>query len=95
MDDLDGYEQPLLGDLPEGAFGARVEPPVLPVDEGTTAAQLVYRGGCSPQCLVSGERRSGCDCRCRGQYHGILAGADVAHAWRRAREHLHLVLQSL
>lgn len=44
-----------------------------------TASEVLTEGWCSPQCLL-GMERHGCACRCGGEYHGVLLGAEVLPA---------------
>lgn len=41
------------------------------------AGDLVQHGECSPQCLLADSGDKGCDCRCGGKYHGLLADAEL------------------
>ena len=51
-----------------------------------TAADLIALGVCSGACLVASlESFGGCDCRCRGEWHGVLADAPVKSRWNVAR----------
>ena len=51
-----------------------------------TAADLIALGMCSGACLVASlESFGGCDCRCRGEWHGVLADAPVKSRWNVAR----------
>ena len=47
-----------------------------------TASELVVSGMCSGACLVA--TSDGCDCRCRGEWHGALADALVKPRWNIA-----------
>ena len=42
-----------------------------------TAADLLDAGECSPQCLLAREPGGACVCRCGGEFHGALTGAEV------------------
>lgn len=56
--------------------------------QADTAADLIDLDLCSGACLVaSHESLDSCDCRCRGEWHGVLAGAEVRSRWydRRPR----------
>lgn len=78
-----GWDQPTLHSttVPPDAFEVgRVELPPRPVREGPVEAlTLVADGDCSPQCLVAPPAPpAGCDCTCRGVYHGALAHTQVS-----------------
>src|SRR5262245_54201770 len=44
-----------------------------------TVGELVADRLCDGACLVATGPRLGCDCRCRGKYHGALSGVEVVN----------------
>jgi hypothetical protein len=91
-----GYDQPTLvsADVPADTWeaGRVATGPVQLSEEITTAADLLGADGCSPQCLLSANRRvQDCNCACKGQFHAVLADADMASAVRRRDARLQVV----
>lgn len=44
----------------------------------TTVGDLVESGRCDGKCLVASSPEKGCNCTCRGAWHGILAEQSIS-----------------
>lgn len=48
------------------------------LDTATFAGDLIARGECHPNCLLAlGPESTGCRCRCKGSWHGVLCDAVI------------------
>lgn len=58
--------------------------PESPAEPEPSALEVLQAGRCTPQCMLGREPR-GCTCRCGGEYHGTLLGAEVTPVTGAAR----------